>query len=56
MLWRAMAGGTIRSESGLRRIAFAAMALASHALYDAGVPALHQDRTSVAAHLMGAGS
>jgi hypothetical protein len=56
MLWHAMADGTIRSETSFRQIVFAAMALAPYALCAAGMLALHQDRTSVAAHLMGAGS
>jgi len=38
MSWHAMAGGTIRNESGIRRIAFVPMALASYALCDAGAP------------------
>ena len=37
--------GTADNVSGLRWIAFAAMTLASFALYAAGVLALHQDRT-----------
>jgi hypothetical protein len=38
--------GTADSVGGFRQIAFAAMTLASFALYAAGVLALHQDRTS----------
>jgi hypothetical protein len=41
-----MNDGTADNVGGLRRIAFAAMTLASFALYAAGVLALHQDRTS----------
>jgi hypothetical protein len=41
-----MTDGTIRSMGSLRQIVFAAMALASFALYAAGVLASHQDRTS----------
>jgi hypothetical protein len=41
-----MNDGTADNFGGLRRIAFAAMALASCVLYAAGVLALHQDRTS----------
>jgi hypothetical protein len=45
MSWNTMTDGTIRSVTSLRQVAFAAMALASFALYAAGVLALHQDRT-----------
>ncbi len=41
-----MTDRTIRSVSSLRQIVFGAMALASFALYAAGVLVLHQDRTS----------
>jgi hypothetical protein len=43
---KTMNDGTADSVGKFRRVAFAAMALASFALYAAGVFALHQDRTS----------
>ena len=43
---KTMNDGTADKIGRLRRIAFAAMALASFALYAAGVLVLHQDRTS----------